>query len=197
MRGSGKGLNSRYGGHWKLEKVFFNESVSTILQLVVALKLSKQQILNKIAQWISEGSGWVIQSGNSHHLNVVRYQPLKGSSYNKLPKELQNPKKGLINLQNQDDECFRWCHMLTKNVSQLNYDKINFPVKLNQVNKIEKQKSISINIFGYENKQPFPVYISKEKNYNHMDLLLITEETKSHYVLIKDFNKFMFNQTKQ
>ena len=35
-RGSGKGLNSRYGGHWKLEKVFLNESVSTILQLVVA-----------------------------------------------------------------------------------------------------------------------------------------------------------------
>ena len=34
-RGSGKGLNSRCGGHWKLEKVFFNESVSTILQLVV------------------------------------------------------------------------------------------------------------------------------------------------------------------
>ena len=35
-RGSGKGLNSRYGGHWELEKVLFNESVSTILQLVVA-----------------------------------------------------------------------------------------------------------------------------------------------------------------
>ena len=34
-RGSGKGLSSRYGGHWKLEKVFFYESVSTILQLVV------------------------------------------------------------------------------------------------------------------------------------------------------------------
>ena len=34
-RASGKGLNSRYGGHWKLEKVFFNENVSTILQLVV------------------------------------------------------------------------------------------------------------------------------------------------------------------
>ena len=34
-RGSGKGLNSRYAEYWKLEKVFFNESVSTILQLVV------------------------------------------------------------------------------------------------------------------------------------------------------------------
>ena len=29
-----------------------------------------------------------------------------------------------------------------------------------------------------------------------MNLLLITEETKTQYVLIKDFNKFMYNQTK-
>ena len=34
-KGSGKGLNSRYAEYWKLEKVFFNKSVSTILQLVV------------------------------------------------------------------------------------------------------------------------------------------------------------------
>ena len=29
-----------------------------------------------------------------------------------------------------------------------------------------------------------------------MNLLLITEETKTHYVCIKDFNKFLYNQTK-
>ena len=29
-----------------------------------------------------------------------------------------------------------------------------------------------------------------------MDLLLITKNNKSRYVLIKDFNKFMYNQTK-
>ena len=40
-RGSGKGLNSRYAEYWKLEKVFFNESVSTILQLVVAISEMK------------------------------------------------------------------------------------------------------------------------------------------------------------
>ena len=39
-------------------------------------------------------------------------------------------------------------------------------------------------------------YIFQKKNMAIMDLLLITEETKSHYVLIKDFNRFMFNQTK-
>ena len=29
-----------------------------------------------------------------------------------------------------------------------------------------------------------------------MDLLLISNENKSHYVYIKDFNRFMYNKTK-
>ena len=35
-----------YGGHWKLEKVFFNESVSTILQLVVGQWLDSHAFLD-------------------------------------------------------------------------------------------------------------------------------------------------------
>ena len=38
--------------------------------------------------------------------------------------------------------------------------------------------------------------MSKEKYDNQMNLLLITEGENKHYVLIKDFNRFMFNQTK-
>ena len=67
---------------------------------------------------------------------------------------------------------------------------------IKQINKIEKQNSININVLGYEERQPFPIHISKEKYDDCMNLLLITEETKTHYVLIKDFNKFMYNQTK-
>ena len=49
--------------------------------------------------------------------------------------------------------------------------------------------------FGYENKF-YPLYISK-KSYNQtLDLLLITEKDKSHYVFIKDFNRLMFSKTK-
>ena len=59
-----------------------------------------------------------------------------------------------------------------------------------------EQNNICINLFGYEEKQKFPIYISKEKYQDHMELLLITEGENKHYVLIKDFNKFMFNQTK-
>lgn len=180
--------------------------------VVEALKLSKDHILNIIAKWISEGSGWTIQSVDNHFLNIVQYQPLKGSSYIELPIELRNSMKGLINIKNNDNECFRWCHIRFLNpqdshselikrsdkhyLEKLDYSGIEFPIKINQYNKIEKQNEININVFGYENKQPYPIYVSKEKYKNHMELLLITEKENKHYVLIKDFNRFMYNKTK-
>lgn len=60
---------------------------------------------------------------------------------------------------------------------------------------METQNNININVFGYGNKQPFPIYISKKYNNDIMNSLLIPEETKQH-VYIKDFNKFTYNQTK-
>ena len=63
-------------------------------------------------------------------------------------------------------------------------------------NKVEKQNSIRINVFGYEDVQPFPINISKETFKDQMNLLLITKDEKKHYVLIKDFNAFMYNQSK-
>ena len=180
--------------------------------VVESLKLSKDQILNIIAQWISEGSGWTIESVDNHFLNIVEYTPLNGSSYIKLPSELNHHKKGLINLKNNDNECFRWCHIRRLNpqdkdpqrikksdkeyINKLDYSGIEFPVTTKQYNKIEKQNEININVFGYENKQPYPIFVSKEKYDKHMNLLLITEDKNEHYVLIKDFNRFMFNQTK-
>ena len=192
---------------------YFNSTTDLIINktdIKLAIQASHQQILNKIAQWISEGSGWTIQLIENHYINIVNYNPLKGSSYIKLPQELKN--RGLINLQNEDNECFRWCHIRHLNpqgkdpqrikktdktfICQLDYSSIEFPVTVKQINKIEKQNNICINLFGYEEKQPFPIYISKEKYQDHMELLLITEGENKHYVLIKDFNKFMFSQTK-
>ena len=81
-------------------------------------------------------------------------------------------------------------------VENLDYSGIEFPVEVKQCNKLEKQNSIRINVFSYENKKPFPIYVSKEKYENCLNLLLITNDEKTHYVLIKDFNRFMYNQTK-
>ena len=67
----------------------------------------------------------------------------------------------------------------------LNYEGIEFPVSQKHYNKVEKQNSIMINVFGYENGQPFPIHISKETFEEQMNLLLITKDEKKHYVLIK------------
>ena len=52
----------------------FNSKAQTIInntEIPEALQLSKQQILNMVAQWISEGSGWTIESVDNHYLNIV------------------------------------------------------------------------------------------------------------------------------
>ena len=83
-----------------------------------------------------------------------------------------------------------------KMINEMNYEGIEFPVSQKHYNKVEKRNSIRINVFGYENGQPFPIHISKETFEDQMNLLLITKDEKKHYVLIKDFNAFMYNQSK-
>ena len=194
---------------------FFNGKAKTITKandIEHKLSMSRQEILNAIEKWVSEGSGWAINHIDSHYINVTNYQPLHGSSYLELPAKLRNSKKGLINIKNKHNECFRWCHIRHLNpqkknpqrikkedkqlIGGLNYEGIEFPVSQKQYNKIETQNSIRINIFGYEKEQPFPIHISKEKFEDQMNLLLITEDEKKHYVLINYFNVFIYNQSK-
>ena len=209
-------IDSKTGKRVSIYKTaFFNGKTKTITKvddIEPELNMSRQEILNVIDKWVSEGSGWVIDRIDSHYLNVTLYKPLNGSSYIELPTELRNPKEGLINIKNKDAECFRWCHIRHLNpqekdpqrikkedkkmINEMNYEGIEFPVSQKHYNKVEKQNSIRINVFGYEDGQPFPINISKETFEDQMNLLLITKDKKKHYVLIKDFNAFMCNQSK-
>ena len=54
-----------------------------------------------------------------------------------------------------------------------------------------------MNVYCYENKLTFPIYISDQKCENSMDLLQIFDADKSHYVYIKDSDRFMFHKTKK
>ena len=51
-------------------------------------------------------------------------------------------------------------------------------------------------MFCYVNGLTYPVSVSNQKFRNCMGLLLISDENKSHYVYIKDFDRFMCNKTK-
>ena len=80
-------------------------------------------------------------------------------------------------------------------VIELDFEDIGFRVSKKDISKIEK-KDISINVYCYENRLVYPVYLSDQKLKTCMDLLLISDENNSHYVYIKDFNRFMCNKTK-
>ena len=119
--------------------------------------------------------------------------------------ELKNSKKGLINIKNNDNKCFLWFHirhlnLITKKdkemINKLDYEEIKFPFSKKDYYKIERQNNICISVFCYENGLTYPVYVSNQEFTDCMDLLLISNENESHYLYIKDFNRFMCNKIK-
>ena len=124
-------------------------------------------------------SGWIGELIESQYINISIYRPLTGSSYVKSPAELRSPKKGLINIKNNDQKYFLWCHVRHINpvkihperitrkdkelVNDLNFDGIEFPVGEENFSKTEAKNNICINAFCCENKLPFPIYISDQK----------------------------------
>ena len=111
---------------------------------------------------------------------------------------IKNFKKGLINIKNNGQKCFLLCHVRRINpgkihperitwedkklANDLDYDRVKFPVQEKDFSKTEKKNNISVNVFCYENRLTFPSHISNQKFENSMDILLITDGYKLHYV---------------
>ena len=177
-----------------------------------SLKNFFQEILYRIDNWINEGSGWIVELIESQYINISTYRPLSGSSYVKLPAELRSSKKGLINIKNNDQKCFLWCHVRHMNpvkihperitredkklANDVTYDIVEFCVREKDFSKIGKKNSICINVFCYQTKLTFPIYVADQKFENSMDLLPVTDGGKSYYVYIKNFDQLMFHKTK-
>ena len=134
------------------------------------------------------------------------------STYIKLPEELNHPMKGLVNIQNNDNNGFLWCHArhlnldgvklnrITKKdkeiVEGLNYSSVDFPVSKRNYGKIEVLNSICVNVLCYENKTVYPIYLSNQYFNDCLDLLLISNDFTSHHMYTKYLNRIMFNKTK-
>ena len=80
--------------------------------------------------------------------------------------------KRLINIQNEDNECFRWClvrylNTVNKNPAKIKKTDKEFAKQLNRGKisahkkdyaKIEKQNNFSINVFSYGDELSYRVY---------------------------------------
>ena len=104
---------------------------------------------------------------------------MKGSSYIPLSDVIMK-KKAIINIQNKDEKCFQWSilrylHPLNKNEirvsdlkkyeDELNFQEIEFPVKLKNITKFENQNpSISgVNVFSVnENNKIYPLRLNNK-----------------------------------
>ena len=154
--------------------VYFNSLTKTIINDDYKLDECFSEIIYRLENWISHGSGWNVEEIINQYLNVSSYLPLSGSTYVKLPKELNHPMKGLINIQNNDNKCFLWCHVRHLNCDgknlrtmsekdwgiskSLNYSGVNFPVSKKDYNKIEVLNKLCINVFSYKIRL-FTLYI--------------------------------------
>ena len=192
--------------------VYFNSATKTVINSEYYLHKSFQEILYRIDNWINKGSGWIVESIDCVYVNISACSPLIGSAYIELPDGLKNPKKYLTNIKNNDNKCFLWCHIrhlnlvernprrITKKdkemINKLDYERIKFPVSKKDFCKIERQNNICINALCFKSGLTYPIYVLNQKFKDCIDLLLISNENKSHYVYIKDFSKFMCNKTK-
>ena len=79
--------------------------------------------------WINNESGSNVELIQSQYINISTYRPLSESFYTNLPVELRTPKKGVINIQKEDQKCFSWCHVKHINFSKNHPERIHKMIK--------------------------------------------------------------------
>ena len=160
----------------------------------------------------AEGSGWQYEKVIKLVLHTTRWDPINAGSYIDLPEVLKN-KQAIINMKNQDEECFKWCVLralnpknknaervdsdLKSKQDSINMEGIRYPVSLRAIDRFEHLNlNISISVLGYNKEERvYPLRISKcTKRKNYIVLLLIKDGEKSHYCLVKNISALLSSQ---
>ena len=134
--------------HSQKQKHFNNESeIDDVFESIYTTVIANLQ------NFLGKCSGWIIDSVIEDNIHISKYNSLAGNSYIKLPKELDHPRKELINIQNIDDnECSKWClfrylhpaehnpRRITKSdkyfAKKLDFKEIKIPVKVRDLHKV-------------------------------------------------------------
>ena len=171
---------------------------------------SIQTIEERIQNFNQRGSNWRFQRVLSLDVHFTDFQPLRGSTFLPIPRKIKT-KKAVINMKNDDDQCFKWSvtrslnpvdvhpERITKELKdqseRLDWSGLKFPVKLDHIVIFEKfNPSISINVFGFEDRVVYPLRLSKSESEQTINLLLISDGEKQHYCLIKSLSRLLSSQ---
>ena len=130
-------------------------------EIEINLEKDENKLLDKMIARIGEvlanfqqsGSNWVFQRVNQLEIHMADWKPIRGSSFIPLPAKIKN-KVAVINMQNEDNQCFKWCvaralNPVEKNPNRitqelrdqskrLDWSGLKFPVDLKQIKIFEK-----------------------------------------------------------
>ena len=176
---------------------------------------SVQHIVNVVSMYATSGSGWIFEKVEKLEIRFAKFNPIRGSTYIALPTEL-SALKCLVNIRNfNDPNCFLYCftaayHLqwkgcpltqpgdrYSKKTNPATYARSNplthqavgdfpMPKPIDKMSAFERCNEVKVNVFRYEKKSLYPFRISKHNSDFVVDLLLITDGERYHYVLITD-----------
>ena len=138
-----KRIDLKTGEETKKEAAFHSEILNSMIE----------EVLENMANFQRRGSNWRFEEILKLELHLVEFSSLKGNSYIPLPEKIVK-KKAIVNMKNEDNECFKWCvtralnpvdknkeritQKLRKQSEELNWKGIDFPVQVDKINKFEK-----------------------------------------------------------
>ena len=186
--------------------------ISTTSNVDDQIDNSFQQLSNRIEIFEREGSGWTIDQIVKLEIKIAKYSPISGSSYTSLPKKLKD-KKAILNIMNNDDHCFKWSILAqlhpvhrkdnpnrvsnyVQYESSYDWSMISSPTPISDIIKFEKKNNISINVFGWEDEEIFPLQITQFRHEKHVNLLLISDGVNRHFCLIRNISRLLGDRTK-
>ena len=153
------------------------------------------EVLEEFAKYQMDGSGWSLKSTDELLFSVAKWMSMRGSSYIPLLTKLKN-KKALINMKNQDQECFKWSvtralhpvdnspqritKLLKQQANEYNWDGISFPTSLKEIERFERFEiinDVSINVMAVneETDDVYPLQGYRHKSKTQITLMLITD----------------------
>ena len=175
-----------------------------------------EEMIAVLSTFDSSGSGWVVEKITKLDINFAHFQPIRGSSYLALPHKLANC-RGLLNIRNHDEaNCFNYClvapyqahHGIILDRDDRNYHidkkspatyqqenihqpagKFDMPMGFEQMKLFETLNDVTINVFGYNKGQLYPLRVSSFESVFVLDILLIYDADIYHYILITDLVK--------
>ena len=105
-----KKIDLKTGEETKVEANFHSEVKTTLLGTNEKKLLNAmfEEVWENMARFQRRGSNWRFEEVLKLEIHLVGFVPLKGNSWIPLPETISK-KKAVINMKNEDNECFKWC----------------------------------------------------------------------------------------